>query len=244
MEQWQDQGIILSARRHGESGAIVTLLAKEHGKHAGYVRGAHSTKMRGALEIGNIVDVNWTARISDNLGSYALELSDAPASRFFYDPLKLLAVQAACELCAIALPERSRQNTVFDGLNALFQALDSEIWQAAFVYWEIALLRELGFALDLSICAGGGDKQNLVYVSPKTGRAVSAEMGEPYKDKLLPLASFLRPNGTNTDLDQIILGLEMTGYFFEHWALAHHNGDIPEARLRLQQRLKNHYQNP
>ncbi len=238
MEQWQDQGVVLSVRRHGENGAIVTLLTETYGKYAGYVRGAQGNRMRGTLEVGNLVDVNWQARVSDSLGSFSLELRSSPSAVFFQDPIKLAALQSACSLCEAALPEREAQVGVFNGLQALFDALGSEIYGAAYIMWEIALLRELGFSLDLSTCAGGGDAGTLAYISPKTGRAVSYQAGEPYKNKLLNLPAFLKPNAAAGGDDDVLLGLKMTGYFLEHWVFIHHTRGLPEARVRLLERFE------
>ncbi len=237
MENWEDQGIVLSVRRHGESGAIVSLLTKEQGHHAGYVRGARSSKMRGSLEPGNIVDANWQARNSDDLGTLELELIRAPVSHFMNEPLKLAALQSACALCYAALPEREGHPGLYYGLLALFKALECDIWGASYVMWEIAFLKELGFSLDFSQCAGGGDAAFLAYVSPKTGRSVSLEAGKPYKKRLLPLPDFLKPSGGGGDDLDILTGLKMTGYFLEHWAFTHHSHGIPDARLLFEQRF-------
>lgn len=236
MERWQDQGIVLGARRHGENGAIVSLLTENNGRHAGYVRGATSSKMRGTLEPGNVVDVNWQARAESDLGTYALELAGSPVSHFMQDPLRLGALQSACALCEAALPEREGHPGLFHGFQALCAALQTEIWGPAYVMWEIALLRELGFSLDLSRCAGGEEAEDLAYVSPKTGRAVSAGKGEPYKDKLLRLPGFLGGPVYEEDEDDLVLGLAMTEHFLEHWVFAHHTQGVPEARLRFRER--------
>ncbi|MCB9991306.1 MAG: DNA repair protein RecO [Rhodospirillales bacterium] len=237
MEQWQDQGIVLSARPHGEGGAVVSVLTENHGRHAGYVRGAHSTKMRGTLEPGTLVGINWQARIEGNLGTYALEQDRALASGFMGDPLKLGALLSACSLCDAALPEREGHEGLFYGLLALMEALDSDIWGAAYVMWEIALLKELGFGLNLTRCAGGGDADGLAYVSPKSGHAVSLEAGEPYKDKLLPLPAFLMPARGEATGGEVLKGLEMTGHFLEHWVFTHHSKGVPEQRIRFQERF-------
>ncbi len=241
MEQWQDQSIILAVRKHGENGAIVSLLTAVNGRQAGYVRGAFSAKNRGTLEIGNIVDANWRARNSDDLGSLTLELSRSTAARIMQDPLKLAALQAACGLCDQAVPEKEGHKGLYDGLLALLDILEGEVWAAGYIMWEIALLRELGFSLDLSRCAGGGDDNDLSYVSPKTGCAVSSYAGEPYKDKLLPLPNFLKPGGGDTGLVDIITGLQMTRFFLEHWVFVHHNRGLPEARERLGLRFAEHF---
>ncbi len=238
MEQWQDQGIVLAVRRHGESGAVVSLLTENNGRHAGYVRGAHSSKMRGTLEVGNLVDARWQSRVEGNLGSLTLELSQSFAPRFMQDPVRLAALQSAVALCDAALPEREGHPGLFHGLNVLLETLESDIWAPAYVMWELALLRELGFSLDFSRCAGGGDAGNLAYMSPKTGRAVSAEAAAPYKEKLLPLPDFLKPGGRNSEPEEVLTGLELTGYFLTHWVFAHHSHGVPEARLRFQERFE------
>lgn len=238
MERWQDQGIVLSVRPHGESGAIVSLLTEAHGRHAGYVRGAHSSRSRGTLECGNLVDVDWQTRVEGSLGTFSLELSRNPASHFIHDALKLSALQSACALCDAALPEREGHPGLFYGLQSLFEALQSDVWGAAYVMWEIALLRELGFSLDLKRCAGGGDAADLCYVSPKTGRAVSKAAGFIYKEKLLTLPPFLSPSGGEGGDDEILDGLKMTSYFLEHWVFNHHTQGVPEARLRFEARFK------
>jgi len=237
MEKWQDQGIVLSARAHGESGAVVSLLTEEHGRAVGYVRGAQGSRMRGTLEVGNIVDANWQSRTSDGLGSYTLELSKNHTAHFMQDALKLSALQAVCGLCDQSLPEGEAHSGLFHGVCALFDALDGDVWGAAYVIWEVALLKELGFSLDLSRCAGGGDDTALKYVSPKTGKAVSADAGEPYKDKLLPLAGFLKPGGGGMEPEDVYQGLQMTGYFLEHWVFTHHSRGVPDARLIFAERF-------
>lgn len=241
MERWQDQAIILSVRPHGESGAIVTVLTEEHGRCAGYMRGASSTKNRGTLEQGNIVDANWQARNSDSLGTFSLEPARCTAARIMHDPLKLAALQSACGLCDQALPEKEGHAGVYKGFLVLLDILESDVWAAGYVMWEIALLRELGFSLDLSKCAGGGDDNTLAYVSPKTGRAVSYAAGEPYKDKLLPLPGFLKANGGPDDAQDIITGLQMTRFFFEHWVFTHHSRGLPEGKIRLDLRFAEHF---
>ncbi len=241
MERWQDQAIILSVRPHGESGAIVSVLTERNGRCAGYMRGASSSKNRGTLEQGNIVDANWQARNADSLGSFSLEASRCTAARIMHDPLKLAALQSACSLCDQALPEKEGHAGVYNGLLVLLDILESDIWAAGYVMWEIALLKELGFSLDLSQCAGGGDKNTLAYVSPKTGRAVSYMAGEPYKDKLLPLPGFLKPNGGPDDAQDIITGLQMTRFFFEHWVFTHHSRGLPEGKIRLDLRFAEHF---
>lgn len=235
MEQWEDQGIVLSVRRHGENGAVVGLLTLEHGRYSGYVRGGQGSRMRGTLELGNIVDARWQSRDSDSLGGYNLELVRNASVHVLDDPQRLAALQSVCGLCEAAMPEREVHSGLYHGSLALFDALRTEMWAAAYVMWEIAFLRELGFSLDLSACAGGGDGP-LGYVSPKTGRAVSFEAGEAYKDKLLPLPGFLVGQGGVDDV-AVAEALAMTGYFLEHWAFAQASGGMPEARRVFMERM-------
>ncbi len=233
MEQWQGESIILAARAHGESGAIVSLLTRDQGRQAGYVRGASSSKNRGALEIGNIVDANWRARTADDLGTLNVEPSRSTAARIMQDPLKLAALQSACALCDQGLPEKDGHQGLYDGLTALFEILETDIWAAGYIMWEIAFLKELGFSLDLTRCAGGGDNETLTYVSPKTGCAVSYAAGQPYKEKLLILPNFLKPNALPPDGEDIRAGLTLTEYFLRHWVFAQHTRGLPDARERL-----------
>ena len=239
MEQWQDSAIILAVRAHGESGAIVSLLSENHGRYAGYVRGRNGAKMRGTLEVGNKVDAHWQSRVSDGLGWLKLELETPYAARNMGDALRLGALQSACALCDAALPERDGHAGLLHGLEALFETLESDVWAAAYIMWEIALLKELGFSLDLTACAGGGDADDLAYVSPKTGRAVSRVEGAIYKEKLLPLPKFLRPQRDGEmSAEALIEGFQMTGYFMDHWVFAQHSNGTPEARRMLGRRLE------
>lgn len=193
--------------------------------------------MRGFLEVGNVVDVSWQSRTSDGLGAFTLELSKNYTAAFMQDGLRLGALQAACSLCDEALPERESHPALFYGLLALFDTLESEVWGAAYVMWEIALLKELGFSLDLTSCAGGGSDMALAYVSPKTGRAVSYQAGEPYKERLLPLPDFLKPQGGEPDDENVFKGLLMVQHFLEHWVFTHHSKGIPPQRLRFAERF-------
>ncbi len=233
MESWSDHGYVLSARPHGEGGAVVSVLTENHGRHAAYVYGAQSTRKRAMLEPGTKVTITWKSRVADQLGAMDIEQERGLPHGIFDDPLKLSALMSACALCDSALPEREGHPGLFHGFETLSEMLAQDIWAAAYIFWEIALLKELGFGLDFSRCAGGGDAKTLAYVSPKTGRAVSYAAGAPYKDKLLQLPSFLKPNGGPLDDEEILKGLMMTGHFLEHWVYAQHTTGVPDARLRL-----------
>lgn len=237
MERFQDQGFVLSARAHGEHGAIVSLLTEGHGRVPGYVRGGQGSKLRGSLEVGNLVDVTWQSRTYDGLGAFTLELSKNVSAHLLQEPLRLAALQSACALCERALPEREAHAGLYHGLAALFETLESDVWGAASVMWEIALLKELGFSLDLTRCASGNGDENLIYVSPKTGKAVSASAGAPYKGKLLALPGFLRPGGGDADERAVYDGLRMTGHFLDTYVFTHHSHGVPDARLIFEQRF-------
>jgi len=237
MEQWRDQGIVLSARPHGESCAIVSLLTENYGRHKGYVRGGQSSRLRASLEPGSVVSAAWTSRVSDNMGAYVLEQESHSAAGMLHDPLRLGALLSACALCEVALPERETHSGLYHGMRALMDTLQGEVWGAAYVIWEIALLRELGFALNLSRCAGQGDPETLIYVSPKSGHAVSEAAGAPYKEKLLILPGFLRPQRLEVTDEDILAGLRMNSHFLENWVFAQHTRGIPDERLRFEERF-------
>ncbi len=242
MEQWTDQAIVLSARTHGENGAIVSLLTENNGRHAGFVHGAQSSKKRAMVEPGSHVKAQWSARTDDSLGTFTLEADRGMPFDVLNDVMKLGALLSACSLCDAALPEREGHAGLYHGLCAFMESLDTDHWSASYVMWEISLLRELGFHLELNKCADGGDVDTLMYVSPKSGRAVSKASAAPYKEKLLSLPNFLRPSPMREDSvgddADILTGLAMTGYFLEHWVFIHSSKGFPEPRIRLQQRYE------
>src|SRR5258707_4977390 len=178
--EWEDHGIVLSERRHGESGAIVSLLTAEHGRHAGRVRSTRGPRTRGIFVPGNLVLVNWRARLDEHLGNFTGELVTPFAARALDDPGRLACLAGACALTDIALPEREPHPRAFAALQALLEAV---AWQAAYARWELGLLAELGFGLDLTACAVTGVTDDLRYVSPRTGRAVSEAAAEPWRSR-------------------------------------------------------------
>ncbi|MEQ1705990.1 MAG: DNA repair protein RecO, partial [Rickettsiales bacterium] len=189
---WSDAAIILSSRKYGESSAVVRVLAREHGVFAGVVRGANSKNNRGIIQSGNVVSSQWQARLSQQLGTFKLELLEAHAAHIMQDDGKLAALSAACTITEIALPERHPYPKLFSALHEFLHTLTaSDNWQQDYIKYEVLLLAESGFGLDLSECAATGVTDDLIYVSPKSGRAVCREAGEPYKDKMLPLPAFL-----------------------------------------------------
>lgn len=235
--EWSDEGIVLAVRRHGESAAIVSLLTASHGRHAGLVRGGASRRLRGVLQPGNLLTATWRARLEEHLGAYTVEPLRSHA--VLYDlPGPLAALTAATALIEAALPERAPHAGLFETLGGLLDALDKPDWAEAYVRWEIFLLADLGFGLDLAACAATGANDGLAYVSPKSGRAVSLSAGEPWRDKLLPLPRFLSPDGGAADAGQIVDGLRLTGWFLQHHVFEPHNAHTPDARERLVAHLR------
>ena len=235
---WRDTGFVLATRRHGENALIVDLLTREHGRHAGLVRGGQSPRVRAMLQSGNEVAAVWRGRLDEHLGTIACEMLRAHAARFLDDPGRLAGLTSAAALVGAALPEREPHGDVFTSFARLIEALDSAVdWPAQYVRWEHDLLSALGFGLDLSRCAVSGATAGLAYVSPRTGRAVSRTSGLPYHDKLLPLPEFLWRN-TPADEAELDLGMTLTGHFLVHHVFAPQGRTLPAARMRLAERMR------
>jgi DNA repair protein RecO (recombination protein O) len=250
--EWSDEGIVLAARRHGESGAIVTLLTLAHGRHAGLVRGGAGRRARGLYEPGNRVLATWRGRLSEHLGHFLCELSEAYAAALLDDPLRLAALSSATAVADAALPDREPHPAVYERLKRLLDRLSApaesaagpSAWEADYVRWELALLADLGFGLDLTHCAVTGATQGLAFVSPRSGRAVALAAAAPYADRLLALPGFLRDRQENATRNDVLAGLALTGHFLRRDVFAHRhdgaaaNAEEPAARTRLVQRLR------
>jgi len=236
---WQDDAYVLSARAHGETGAIVDLLTLQHGRHVAHVAGGASRRMKPFLQAGARVIVNYRARTSEQLGAATLEPVGQGPSALFDDPTALAGLAAAAAVAAGALPEREPHPGAFLALEALAGVLPiPDIWPAVFVRFEAGLLQDLGFGLDLSRCAATGAVDDLIYVSPKSGRAVSREAGEPYKDRLLPLPPFLLSSQVGLGGGDVARGLDITGHFLEQFVFGPLNRPLPPARVWLIERLR------
>ena len=235
--QWSDEGIVLSSRAHGETSAIAELLTRNHGRHLGLVRGGRSKRLRPVLQAGNLVRAVWRARLSEHLGGYSLELEEAHAARIFDERAALAGLNALTALARL-LPEREPHAPLYDATCVVLSALaEGGHWPALLVRWEMGLLNELGFGLDLETCAATGETSDLVYVSPKTGRAVSRKAGEPYKDKVLLLPAFLLSAKEDTSSPgeaDIAAGFRLTGYFLDKHVWRPRDLKPPAARERLQ----------
>ena len=228
MSDWQDQAVVLSARPHGETSAVVSLLTGIRGRHAGLVRGGRSHRQRGTLEPGTLVSARWHARLPDSLGTLALEPLRAYGAALLDRPEPLAALVSACALIEAGLHEREPHPALFHGLVALLDALDQPAWGEATVRWEVGLLAELGFGLDLSRCAVTGGSDDLVAVSPRTGRAVCRGAAEPWADRLLPLPGFLTGSGSGGP-EEVRQGFVLTGHFLDRCL----ETGLPPARRRL-----------
>lgn len=231
---WSDEGIILGVRPHGETASVVELLTRGHGRHLGLVHGGRSRRMRPVLQSGNHVDATWKGRLAEHLGHMALETRRAYAAEVMDHPLPLAGLAALTTLARL-LPERDPHPSLYEVSLFVLGFLDEpEVWPALLVRWELALLEELGFGLDLTACAATGTNDDLIYVSPKSGRAVSASAGEPYHDRLLALPSFLRGRSQGTvSRSDLAAGFALTGHFLETRILGPRGETLPEVRSRL-----------
>ncbi len=236
--EWTDDAFVLSARVHGESGAIVELLTETRGRYAAHVAGGASRKMRPFLQAGARVIATYRSRTSDQLGAAALEPVGEGPSALFDDPLALAGLSAAAAVAAGALPEREPHPGAFAAFEALIPTLAiPEIWPAVFVRFEAGLLEELGFGFDLSRCAATGATDDLLYVSPKTGRAVSRQAGEPYRNRMLKLPPFMLGAQSGLATGDVGDGFTLTGHFLAEFVFSPMNRPLPPARVWLLERL-------
>jgi DNA repair protein RecO (recombination protein O) len=236
--EFEDEAYVLAARPHAETGALVELLTERHGRYLAHVAGGASRKMKPFLQPGARVIARYRARTEGHLGSATLEPVGEGPSALFDDPLALSGLAAAAAVAAGALPEREPHPGAFLALEALIGALAfPEIWPAVYVRYEGGLLEELGFGLDLSRCASTGATDDLAYVSPRTGRAVSRTAGEPYKDRLLPLPPFMQGTQAGLSEGDVGQGLDITARFLNAYIFGPLNRPLPPARLWLVERL-------
>ena len=231
--EWRDEGALLSARLHGESSAIIEVFTAAHGRHAGVVRGGGSRKMAPVLQPGAQVAVVWRARLADHLGAFTVEPLQSRAA-ILEDRLAMAALASVCALLRMALPEREAHALLWRLTMALLDRLEAGLpWQEEYLRWEMALLEELGFGLDLSRCAVTGARDDLAFVSPKSGRAVSRSGAGEWADRLLPLPQVLLGQGAaqGAELGQ---GLAITGHFLARGLAPVLGGrELPAARARL-----------
>jgi DNA repair protein RecO (recombination protein O) len=212
--EWRDEGVILSVRRHGETSAIAEILTAGHGRALGLVRGGRSKAQRPVLQAGNTVHAVWRARLEEQLGTFTLEPLLLRAGAIMEEPFRLAGLATITGLAQL-LPEREPHPRIYDAMRVVLEAVeDDAVWPALLVRWELGLLEELGFGLDLSACAATGRRDNLVFVSPRSGKAVSSEAGMAYRDRLFHLPAFLREPAAAPPAD-VIAGLRLASYFLE-----------------------------
>jgi DNA repair protein RecO (recombination protein O) len=235
---WEDRAILLSVRRHGEHDVIITVLSESHGRYAGMVKGGGSRRTRGVLQPGNLVFAKWRARVETQLGTVACELLQPFAAEALEDGTKLAGLSALCAVADAALPERETHTPVFARGLHLLEHLTSPHWAAGYALWELSLLRDMGYGLDLTACAATGVTDDLVFVSPKSGRAVSRSAGAPYEGKLFALPEFMKSGDPESGSDtEAASALKLTGYFLEAHVFHPHGRELPAARARFVERL-------
>lgn len=238
MIEWRDRGLVLAVRPHGETAVILELLTRGHGRHLGVVHGGRSRRKVPILQPGNEVEATWRARLESHLGSFAVEPLRTRAGDVLGDPLRLSALASVCALAVFVLPEREPVPAFQTRTEDLADALaDGAGWLRDYVFWEMALLDEAGMGLDLSGCAAGGGANDLAYVSPRTGRAVSRAGAGAWADRLLPLPEMML--GGAATPEGALAALELTGHFLAT-RLAPSLGDrpLPPARSRLVDALR------
>ncbi|MDK3072098.1 DNA repair protein RecO [Sedimentitalea sp. JM2-8] len=232
--EWRDHGILLTSRRHGETSAIIDVFTRAHGRHSGVVRGATSRKIAPILQPGAQLDLLWRARLEDHIGAFTVEPVRSRAAAALSGRLALAGLNAVTALLAFCLPDREAHRDLYQRTEQLLDLLgQNDIWPLAYLRWELALLEEMGFGLDLATCAVTGSTEDLVFVSPKSGRAVSRGAAGAWANRMLALPPVLRREGTAPD-PEVAEALATTGYFLEHRlapSLGHR--PLPDARARF-----------
>jgi DNA repair protein RecO (recombination protein O) len=230
--EWTDEGIVIGVRRHGEANAILELMTRDHGRHLGLVRGGAGTRMGPVLQPGNTLRATWRARLDEHLGHYAVEGLRLRAADVLGDAYALFGVTHLAALCRL-LPERDPHGDVHDALARILDRIgDRRATAIAVARFELMLLAELGFGLDLDRCAVTGTSADLIYVSPKSGRAVSAEAGAPWHGRLLRLPAFLHDEASpgEPSAEELAAGFALTGFFLTRHVLEPRAARLPEAR--------------
>ncbi len=233
--EWRDEAIILGLKRHGETSVIVEVLTRDHGRHRGVVRGGRGKRLSAVIQPGNTVQVVWRARIEEQLGQFAVEGLKLRAANLITQSSALYALSTLGSHCRL-LPERDPHEALYETLKVLVDHLhEPKLIAALLIRFEIALLKELGFGIDLSCCVATGSTQELIYVSPKSARAVCRVAGEPYKDKLLKLPNFLNGRAIlmQPDKNELSAGFTLSSYFLDRHVFEPRGMMMPEARQAL-----------
>lgn len=235
--EWTADALIIGTRPHGETSAIIDVFCREHGHCAGLVRGGNARRLRPILQIGNMAQVTWRARLSEHLGTFNVDAGRAFGAEALTDRLLLAGVSSMCALLQIT-PERQAYPRLYDTVMVLLEELgEPDIWLPLLVRFELALLEEVGFGLDFSACAATGVRENLTHVSPRSGRAVSYDAAQPYLEQLFPLPTFLRDPQADATPNEVLAGFALTGHFLERRVYATHQMSLPPARARLTENI-------
>ena len=238
MAEWSDQAISLGLRRFGETGAILEVFAREHGRRRAMIHGGSSQKKRGPMQQGNTLQVTWKGG-EQSLGFFTAETESERAAIYMADAVALAGLSALAELLAAALPEGEAKPALYDAAETVLDMLNNEeVWPALFIRWELGLLSVLGYGLDLSRCAVSGSNDGLTHVSPKSGRAVRGSEAGDYLDRLLPLPAFLTNATAPVTPVDIHAGFRLTGHFLAERLFADLNKGVPEARVLMIDRLE------
>ncbi|MDR3462539.1 MAG: DNA repair protein RecO [Beijerinckiaceae bacterium] len=228
--EWRDDGLIIGARKHGETSVILEVMTREHGRHLGLVKGGRSKRMQPLLQPGNSVEVTWRARLEEHLGFYAVEATKLRTGDLMRKPAALHGLNLMTTLLRL-LAEREPHGGLYERSMILIDGLDDPVSAPSqLVMFELAVLADCGFGVDLTECAATGSRDDLIYVSPKSSRAVSREAGEPYKDRLFRLPPFLRHGRANhISRDDLRDGFDLAGYFLSRNLFAPRGLGLPDA---------------
>lgn len=229
--EWRDEAIVIGAKRHGETSVIAELMTREHGRHLGLVRGGRSRRLQPVLQAGNAVEAHWRARLDEQLGTFQVEATRLRAAGLIGSPAALYGLSSVAALLRL-LPERDPHPALYETFGIVVDALHDPVHAAPLVVrFEMALLGELGFGLDLSCCAVTGAAEGLAYVSPRSGRAVSAEGAGPYAERLLPLPPFMRGDVSSFPTQsEIADGFRLTGFFLDRHVFSARGTPPPQTR--------------
>ena len=239
--RWESNGLILNFSKYNEKSYILEIFTEEHGKHKGIIRGLHSKNKRSIIEPGNEVFATWSGRLETHLGNYNVEPIKLWSSHVLQFKDKLSAISSICSLISLTMAERQPNPIIYFSSKKLIEIVASkrEDWIREYVFWEMQLLSEIGYGLDLERCAVTSKSSDLLYVSPSSGRAVTNEGAGDFRNKLLPLPKFMTDFKANYDNDDIYNALNLTEFFFKKRFFLPNNLNFPQSRNRLKE-LFNH----
>ena len=235
--RWESEGIVLGFSLHNEKSYILEVFTKEHGRHKGLIRGIHSKNLRSIIEPGNEVKALWSGRLETHLGNFTIEPIKAWSSLILNQKDRLIALSSLCSLVSSAMAEKQPNDLIYYSSKEMIKKISSsdDDWIKEYINWELDLLSEIGYGIDLSKCAVTSKKDELVYVSPASGRAVTLEGAGSYKDRLIKLPRFIVSKDSECDNNDIANGLELTEYFFRKRFFEPNNLNFPQSRNRLKE---------